>query len=740
MYGLLICLGMLMQPADGPVAGAEEPPLHIAVQAADVAVLGGWPLERRWYGLAVQNLVHAGARRVFIDIAFPRADPTHPSSDQFFYAVLAEHPNVYLLAEAVPPDRDSLRVLGTYHLPAGRFFLPFSASFRVQGRMLAMQAGAAPVMVQWLLPATPEEAVLFDLPPGPLPADSSFLTAVQGGPLPVQGRDVILSIDHPGVTSYIVYHATDHPFTTTALQHYAVAQLRAGRYYQPWPWWKLMPVLAFGLVPLLLLARRRWWIGGVASLGLLLAVLLVLPPLGVYLAPSWYGLLLAPVGVLAFGLVQAFRAAPDAVPPVAPEAEQGEEDRTVQRLEYRLRFYEDLERQAERQAPTPDDTAMVFAPGSPLAGLLRKARQVAASDVPVLLAGESGTGKEMLAAYIHQHSSRSGQAFVAVNCAALNENLIESELFGHEAGAFTGAARRKVGRFERAHGGTLFLDEVAETSLAFQVRLLRVLQEGVFERVGGTVPLHVSVRIIAATNRDLADALLAGRFREDLFYRLNGFTLALPPLRERTMDIVALFRAFLSERAPDLKAAPALLEWLSAQPWRGNVRELKAATERAVLNAAIKQRAFLLPGDFELADAVSISPGEAPSTAVQVLDVLRHHQFAHRSIQQSAEALSLHRITVTEYLRGWVIHFLAQHGCDRRVVYQALQGAAHIPEPSRFERRVDQYIETILQRIDDGLRQGETDAEIQMGRFKNTQGAFKADLQALIQWRRAQRA
>jgi DNA-binding NtrC family response regulator len=415
--------------------------------------------------------------------------------------------------------------------------------------------------------------------------------------------------------------------------------------------------------------------------------------------------------------------------------EGGADEQTVQELSYRLRFYESLEQRAEAATPAPPDgeDALVFHPASPLKGILRKARQVAVGDLPVLIVGESGTGKEMLAQYIHAQSKRAAGPFVAVNCAALNENLIESELFGHEAGAFTGATQRKAGRFERADGGTLFLDEIAETAPSFQVRLLRVLQEGTFERVGGTVPIRTSVRVVAATNRDLARAIAEGRFREDLFYRLNGLTLSLPPLRARPMDIEALFRAFLAESGSALRPSAALIEWLAVQPWRGNVRQLRAATGRAVLNATMKRRSFLLPDDFELPDAAVPAPQDDASQAERVLEALRRHGFAHRSIQHTADELSLHRITVSEYLRGWIIRLLVRGGLRRAEVYRALQGYADIEDRARYERKVDQYTDTILRRIEQGLARGETDAEIQMGRFKNTHAAFKEDLLQLIE-------
>jgi len=223
-----------------------------------------------------------------------------------------------------------------------------------------------------------------------------------------------------------------------------------------------------------------------------------------------------------------------------------------------------------------------------LAAVLSRVSKVAGSDSTVLITGETGTGKELIARAIHRRSGRSGGAFVAVNCAAIPRELISSELFGHEKGAFTGAIQRRLGRFELADGGTLFLDEVGELSPEIQVALLRVLQEREFERVGGAQPVRVDVRVIAATHRDLAAEIERGVFREDLFYRLNVFPLDVPPLRERREDIPLLVRYFIERYAR--KAGKSIrrvnkraLDHLQAYPWPGNIRELQNVIERSVI-------------------------------------------------------------------------------------------------------------------------------------------------------------
>lgn len=219
---------------------------------------------------------------------------------------------------------------------------------------------------------------------------------------------------------------------------------------------------------------------------------------------------------------------------------------------------------------------------------VKLATRVARSTASVLIQGESGVGKELLARFVHERSERAAGPFVAVNCAAIPEQLLESEFFGHEEGSFTGASRRRIGKFERASGGTLFLDEIGDMSLALQAKILRALQERQIERVGGTNPLPVDVRVVAATNRDLEREIAAGRFREDLFYRLAVVVIKLPPLRERGGDVRLLAEYAVDAAArehgrprPDI--APATLDYLEAYPWPGNVRQLRNSVERAVL-------------------------------------------------------------------------------------------------------------------------------------------------------------
>jgi len=275
-----------------------------------------------------------------------------------------------------------------------------------------------------------------------------------------------------------------------------------------------------------------------------------------------------------------------------------------------------------------DDGDPLVGDSPALARVRERIAQVAATDSTVLIEGETGTGKELVARAIHAQSARRERALVKLNCAALPHELVESELFGHEKGAFTGAHQQRRGRFELADGGSLLLDEVGELPLQAQSKLLRVLQEREFERVGGTRALHVDVRVIAATNRDLQAEVAAGRFRADLYFRLNVFPIRLPPLRERRDDIPRLLQHVVARIARRLGRsvdgiAPAFVERALAHAWPGNVRELENVVERAL----IMSRGRLLDGDGGLAAAPAAgtaSAGDA-SASVSLLDVERAH-------------------------------------------------------------------------------------------------------------------
>jgi DNA-binding NtrC family response regulator len=262
-------------------------------------------------------------------------------------------------------------------------------------------------------------------------------------------------------------------------------------------------------------------------------------------------------------------------------------------------------------AAVADETHQLIFEDEATAKLIAMADQIAPSDASILITGESGTGKEILARHVHRRSSRSEKPFISVNCAAIPENLLESELFGHEKGAFTGAVARRIGKFEEADGGTLLLDEVSEMDARLQAKLLRAIQEREIDRVGGGKPVKVDIRIIATSNRDLGEAAKRGAFREDLLYRLNVVNLRLPPLRDRPKDILALARHFARKYAEangvPFRAINSETErLLLSHVWRGNVRELENTIHRAVL---LSQASEITPDSIRLPDGARLEAG-----------------------------------------------------------------------------------------------------------------------------------
>ena len=287
----------------------------------------------------------------------------------------------------------------------------------------------------------------------------------------------------------------------------------------------------------------------------------------------------------------------------------------------------------------PRDVALV-GQSRAMQAVYKEIGRVAEKPVSILILGETGTGKELVARAVWQHGDRRNKAFVAFNCAAIPANLLESELFGHERGAFTGAETRRIGRFEQADLGTLFLDEIGDLSLETQAKLLRVLQERVFSRVGGRDLIPVDVRVIAATHRDLPALVATGKFREDLWYRLNVVVIALPPLRDRREDIPALVKYFVARHGPDLGGAaavqPATARFLAAQPWPGNVRQLENVVKRMLLGA----HGYTITEETARAALAQGPSGAAPELAGRTLAVLCEEAIGRARREPGAGAIA----------------------------------------------------------------------------------------------------
>jgi len=337
--------------------------------------------------------------------------------------------------------------------------------------------------------------------------------------------------------------------------------------------------------------------------------------------------------------------------------------------------------------------------------------KAAPGNATILITGESGTGKELAAQAIHSLSERSNNNFIAVNCGALSDTLLESELFGHVKGAFTGAIVDKIGRFEAADKGTIFLDEVAETSENFQIKLLRVIQTGDFEKVGSSKTSHCDIRIVAATNKNLEQAIKEKKFREDLYYRLNVIKIELPPLRERKEDIEILARHFLSNESSGLKLSKAVLDGLTKYEWKGNVRELEAVIKRASIFAKAAGRNLIQLDDLpeEIVKGIRLNFEDL------VIESLREKKFSHSSINETANELgNISRTLISENYRGVFFKTYVENNCDLETAISLIAAS----DDEQLKERVKAKLERFLSNIESDIKAlGSNEFEIVKSKF-----------------------
>ncbi len=357
-------------------------------------------------------------------------------------------------------------------------------------------------------------------------------------------------------------------------------------------------------------------------------------------------------------------------------------------------------------------------------------KKAAPTDSTVLIVGESGTGKELVARAIHQLSHRKDKNFVAVNCGALSENLLESELFGHVRGAFTGASTNKAGRFETADKGTIFLDEIGETSENFQVKMLRVLQSGEIEKVGSSSSHNVDVRIVAATSKELETAVLQNNFRRDLYYRLNVFRIDLPPLRDRKEDIKLLAAHFINNEAPGLSLSKAVSTALLDYDWRGNVRELESVIKRAVVFARSDKRTLIKLSDLP----TEIVKESKYNFEELVLESLREKNFSHSSISETAKELgNVNRTMISENFRGMVFKTLCENNFDAELTASIVASTNNTIVNAKVQSKIEIYISNIKQDIE---KENEKDFEkIKLAfksKYKNLPAKFHPYLDEII--------
>lgn len=399
----------------------------------------------------------------------------------------------------------------------------------------------------------------------------------------------------------------------------------------------------------------------------------------------------------------------------------------------KLKGSEDDRSQAEIKVSVKVDNFYdIVYSSSSIAQVVELIKKTAPTDTTILITGESGTGKELVANAIHLLSKRKDKNFISVNCAALSDSLLESELFGYVRGSFTGASTDKLGRFELADGGTIFLDEIGETSENFQVKMLRVLQSGEIEKVGSTKTHTVDVRVVAATNKNLSELVKVKIFREDLFYRLNVINIELPPLRERKEDINALAKNFMQSESSDLQISKAALQALNDYSWKGNVRELESVIKRAVIFATSEKRNMIQLTDLPK----EIVTGTSYSFEDLVLESLRGKKFSHSSIVETAKELgNVNRTMISENLRGLVLKTLVESEFNIEQAINNISGT----EDGDTNERVRSKIQTFLSNIENDLRKtAEKNFYIIKKQFsskyKNLPVKFHSYLDEVIKW------
>lgn len=367
----------------------------------------------------------------------------------------------------------------------------------------------------------------------------------------------------------------------------------------------------------------------------------------------------------------------------------------------------------------------------PMSQVVELVKKAAPTDSTILITGESGTGKELVAKAIHTSSKRKENNFISVNCAALTDSLLESELFGHEKGAFTGAISDRQGRFEQADQGTIFLDEIGETTENFQVKLLRVLQSGEIEKIGSTKPNFVDVRIVAATNKNLSSLVKEKKFREDLYYRLNVINIELPPLRERKEDINALTKSIIDAEPEGLQISISALHALNEYNWKGNVRELESVMKRAIIFAKSENRRMLQLKDLpeEIVRESSYSFDDI------VLESLRNKKFSHSSIIETAKELgNVNRTLISENLRGNLFKSLVECGFDIDKTVRKISDSDDDEINERVSNKLHKFIDNIES---DVIKFGEENFELVKKKFaskyKNLPVKFHSYLDKVIQ-------
>ncbi len=677
----------------------------VEITDADLETFGSWPIQRKWYTLLNDRLIKADAKLILYNIQFMQADHTNPQSDQLLFSQL-QNPKIKSLHSNYSSN-DSLLVLGNRKLAHSHFFPPDQQFYSF------VSDGVISSNTQ-IFPEYPIKPNLYYSINKLKSVKQIRLQEAIFDSIDVKNKTIIIGTALTGISSFYSFSENKIISNSSLLANFLSAATSGMGHRKASNYW-----LCIFLIPFIFLRKVyiKQLLIGYTSLLILWFVMLTMQTF--YL--SFWASILPIVPLVLYGIFAVLnqKSAPKKTEQNNTVQPNTSQDMTV--LQEKLRFYE---AEPILNDETFEKGSMIYAANSPLKKILHQTVHAAQTNISIIIFGESGTGKEELAHFVHANSNRAKQPFRAINCASFTESLLESELFGHEKGAFTGAVSAKKGVFELADGGTLFLDEVGDMPASVQVKLLRVLQDNIITRVGGSEQIKTDVRIVSATNKSLKKEMSEARFREDLYYRLAGFVVELPALKQRKMDIRPLAFAHIQNVNPTLKLTDELLLWLEKQPWAGNIRQLFASIERASINASSRSATKLVPADFQIGfSEANLPPDEL---AEQILELIKQFQFEHKVIHQISTELGIHRVTATEYVRGWVLHAYVsanfEHGNLATFFNQT---------DEKIEKRCQQYIDLIVQKCLAAKKEKKTFQDLKKSKFKSLPALFLNDLEAV---------
>ena len=720
----------------------------------DINQLGGWPLPRNVYAYIVQKIGQLGAKAIAFDIFWGDAHTAGNENDSLLQTMLSkEYPVVgsyYFDALRIqkPSYWEQLNQSGQsgigdvsgsdLRLPSGMFLyseaefgfinLPLASTGAVENAIVHIALGdtvlpcfAQVIATQYSGKTTPRKNFTINyqvpsenmdfIPTGFIntKTDSDSLRALFDGSIVMVG---VIS-DQFGFSKPT---PVDPNMPLVAIHAQIVDNLIQETYLKVFPGW-----VTFGLLLLFAccscwLKRFPAWVNFVFFAGLSAALLITTLTLWrIQMVFPYCFLQISIVVYCMVGLVFALLAQRTQVSSEIKRREKlevafSQKIRQASELEQeyftlRQKYQEEIQgiRQVLNHVPQEEKNKLkemfpqiICSVHGPMMQILSEMKRVAKTEEPVLITGETGTGKDLVAHGIYLQSNRADKQYIPINCGALSEQLLESELFGHEKGAFTGAVKTKTGFFEAADHGTIFLDEISETSLAFQAKLLRILQEGTFYRVGSTEPRQVNVRIIAATNRDLHASIQRGDFRQDLYFRLNVLPIEIPPLRERQADIPLLLFYFLGDQ--ELQISQEAMRVLQTYHWPGNIRELQNVAARL---RVLPEGSLVTPHWLTRQGGLQKSDEENGELDEQILLLYREFEFQNNSNVKIAEQLGhMHRSTITEYLKGLTFQFFFEEAFDLDKTIRRFNPHSDEICDTRIRKRILTYLANHIAKLD----------------------------------------